>query len=128
MIKIIKVASALTITMLISSNAIHAQETPKIIKDKKLDTLLELKQTLETNNNLYNGYTIQLHNGDLERAKKRKSEYEETKSVWPAFIEYENPNFKLWVGNFETRLEADQVLMKLREKFPSAFILKPDRK
>lgn len=126
--KILKAISVLTITLLISSNSLYAQNTPKIKKDKNLDTLLELKLALEVENNLINGYTIQLQNGDINKVKQKRKEYEQTKAAWPATIEYENPNFKLWVGNFETRIEADRALLQLSKNFPSAFILKPERK
>lgn len=123
-----KAVTALTFTLLTSSISVFAQEKLAITQDDKLDTLLELKKELESENKLFSGYTIQLHNGDLERAQKRKKEYEETKSTWPVSIEYETPNYKLWVGNFDTRLEADRALLKLRKDFPSAFVLKPDRR
>ena len=43
-------------------------------------------------------------------------------------IEYETPNYKVWAGNFSTRIDAERALMKIQQNFPSAFILKPDRR
>jgi hypothetical protein len=40
---------------------------------------------------------------------------------------YETPNYKIWVGNFRTRLEADRALVKVKSKFPTAFIFKPKK-
>ena len=31
---------------------------------------------------------------------------------WPSLMEYETPNYKIYVGNFLTRLEADQRLIE----------------
>jgi len=115
-------------TVLIGSTNIYAQDNPVIVQDSKLQTLVELKGELEKENKLSNGYTVQLHNGNLERAQARKKEYDKSDSSWPASIHYETPNYKLWVGNFDTRLEADRALLQLKDKFPSAFILKPDRR
>ncbi len=110
------------------TTSVHAQSKPNIEQDGKLQPLLELKEELESENKLFNGYTIQLHNGDLQKAKERRNEYEKTNAKWPASIQYETPNYKLWVGNFDSRLDADRALLKLRKDFPSAFVLKPDRK
>lgn len=126
--RISKAVAIVAISLLLGANTIQAQSKPVIKQDQNLDTLLEIKEELESNNKLFNGYTIQLHNGDLNKAKDRKKEYEKTKSIWPASIEYETPNYKLWIGNFDTRLEADRALLTLRKEFPSAFVLKPDRK
>lgn len=126
--RISKTAAAVTFTLLISSNLLYAQDAPVIKQDQNLETLLELKKDLESENKLFNGYTIQLHNGDLEKARDRKKQYDRTKSLWPASIEYETPNYKLWIGNFDTRLDADRALLNLRKEFPSAFVLKPDRR
>jgi len=42
-------------------------------------------------------------------------------------LEYETPNYKIWVGNFRSRLEADRALVKVKRKFTSAFIFKPGK-
>lgn len=124
---LIAITSVIT-TVLIGSINIYAQGNPVIVQDSKLETLVELKGELEKENKLSNGYTVQLHNGNLERAQKRKEEYEKSDYSWPISIHYETPNYKLWVGNFDTRLDADRALLILKDKFPSAFILKPDRR
>lgn len=116
------------ILLLIGYSNIYAQNTPTTTQDSKLQTIMKLKEQLEKENNLYNGYTVQLHNGNLERAQERKKKYIEADYTWPVSIHYETPNYKLWAGNFDTRLDADRALLILKEKFPSAFILRPDRK
>jgi|SRR5690625_668804 len=126
--KILKSTAVVIGSLLISSTSVYAQDSPVIIQDSKLEILLDLKEELEKENRLSNGYTVQLHNGNLERAKERKKEYDEAELEWPASIHYETPNYKLWVGNFGSRLDADRALLKLKELFPSAFVLKPDRK
>ena len=41
-------------------------------------------------------------------------------------IIYETPNYKIWVGNYYTQIEADKKLIKIRRKFSSAFIFRPE--
>jgi len=44
------------------------------------------------------------------------------------YILYQQPYFKLRVGDFETRIEAIQFLNKINDVFPSAFIVQDDIK
>ena len=128
MLRTTKTLTTVIASLIIGSISIYAQSSPEVTQDSRLEILLDLKEDLEKENRLSNGYTVQIHNGNLERAKKRKEEYERLEEIWPAYIHYETPNYKLWVGNFSTRLDADRALLKLTEVFPSAFVLKPERK
>ena len=47
---------------------------------------------------------------------------EPNSSMDEAKIKYESPNYKVWVGDYITKIEADKNLLKLREFFPQAFI------
>ena len=81
------------------------------------------KKSLEKDNKLSDGYTIQLYYGELEKANSIQRKYRGIYGSWPASIEYETPNFKVWAGNFATRLDADRALMEIQRNFGSAFIL-----
>ena len=107
---------------------IQAQNTTVTInEDEKIPQLLNLKKSLEEDNKLAVGYTIQLYYGELSQANTIIKEYRNNFNSWPASIEYETPNYKVWVGSFSTRLEADRARLEIKEKYPAAFILKPDR-
>ena len=99
-----------------------------IVEDDKIRQMLHLKKSLEQDNNLTDGYTIQLFYGEKKEANTIINRYRNLFISWPASIKYETPNYKVWAGNFITRLEADRALKEIKEKFPSAFILKPERK
>ena len=96
--------------------------------DSKIETLLLLKKDLEKNNKLTDGFTIQLYYGNLNKANDIIKSYRGTYGSWPASIEYETPNYKVWVGNFSTQLEADRALIEIHKKFDSAFILEKKKK
>ena len=55
-----------------------------------------------------------------------KEEYVKLFDDSTATVIYETPNYKVWVGNFFTRLEADKSLLKVRKKYKSAFIFRPE--
>ena len=109
----------------INTQAQNASVT--INEDEKIPEILNLKKSLEEDNKLAVGYTIQLYYGELTEANTIIKEYKNSFDSWPASIEYETPNYKVWVGNFSTRLEADRARLEIKEKFPAAFILKPGR-
>jgi hypothetical protein len=91
--------------------------------DSKINELLTIKKGLEKENKMDEGYTIQLYYGDLEHANRTIKSYRNTYVSWPASIEYETPNYKVWAGNFATRIEADRALIEVQKGFSSAFIL-----
>jgi hypothetical protein len=95
--------------------------------NEKVSEILTFKKKLETENKLSDGYTIQLYYGELKVASRIIRDYQKHYDSWPASIKYETPNYKVWVGNFNTRLEADRARIEIKNKYPSAFILKPDR-
>jgi len=117
-----------TILLCVLSISTEAQNaTVTINEDGKISQLLTLKKNLEKENKLAVGFTIQLYYGELSKANSIIKEYRNNFISWPATIEYETPNYKVWVGSFSTRLEADRARLEIKEKFPAAFILKPGR-
>ena len=117
-----------SILMSFLSINISAQEaTITLNEDLKIRQLLELKKSLEEENKLTDGYTIQLYYGEKNRANNVIRKYRYTYDSWSATIKYETPNYKVWVGNFSSRIDADRALIEIKKKFPSAFILKPER-
>jgi hypothetical protein len=91
--------------------------------DSEINELLLLKKSLEKENKIDEGFTIQLFYGEVELANITLKEYKSSYSSWPASIEYETPNYKVWAGNFATRIEADRALIVLKKRFSGAFIL-----
>lgn len=121
-------ALIVSILLCISLETLVAQQAVVTVnQDGKIPELLTLKKQLEKENKLSNGYTIQLYYGDLSKANYIMSRYRGSYGAWPVSLEYETPNYKVWVGDYATRIEADRALLEIKEKFPSAFILKPSK-
>jgi len=99
-----------------------------IFEDKKITELLALKSKMNKENKITEGHTIQLYYGELTGANGVIKNYRRNFSSWPSTIIYETPNYKVWVGNFITRLEADRALLEIQTQFPNAFVFKPERK
>ncbi len=97
-----------------------------ISQDAKIPELLELKTELSNNNELGDRYKIQVYSGNITQAGSILKKFRNKIGIWKAKIEYETPNYKVWVGNFRNRLEADRALLTIRKEFPNALIFKPD--
>ncbi|CAL65147.1 SPOR domain-containing protein [Christiangramia forsetii] len=98
-----------------------------IQQNQKIEKLMDVKTELNKNNKIGDRYVIQLFYGDNGEANEVIQKYRNV-YTYPSQITYEAPNYKVWVGNFRSRLEADRALLKVKETFPSAFIPKPQRK
>ena len=107
-----------------SKNLVAQTATVTVNEDVKITQLQELKKQLEKDNKLLDGYTIQLYYGEHSRANSVIRKYRNNYGAWPASIEYETPNYKVWAGSFSSRIEADRALIEVQRTFNAAFILK----
>ncbi|WP_239022010.1 SPOR domain-containing protein [Pontimicrobium aquaticum] len=104
------------------TSAIIAQEGEVVVnQDKQIETLLRLKK--EVNKTLVN-YRIQIFNGNRQGAEKARDEFVKVFSSWKPDMKFQTPNYKIWVGEFKTRLEADRALLQIKKEFRNAFIIK----
>ena len=112
----------------ICGKGIAQTATLTVHQDPKITELLNLKKDMEKENKLFDGFTIQLYYGELDKASQILLKYRGGYAQWPASIEYETPNYKVWAGNFSSRIEAERALLDIQKNFSSAFILKPERR
>ncbi|MBS3738022.1 SPOR domain-containing protein [Mesohalobacter halotolerans] len=92
---------------------------------QKLDSLLLLKKNMIKNHDIKSFYTIQLFSGNRKNAENAKTEYDSKDYKYPVTIEYETPNYKVWIGQFRTKLYADKAFNEIKKDYPNALILRP---
>lgn len=95
--------------------------TVTIDQDRQIEKLLEFKKDLTTNEI----YKIQVFSGNRSSAEKAKIDFLNSYNDWPVSMEYNTPNYKIWIGNFTNRLEAERALQKIKRNYQTAFIFKP---
>lgn len=99
-----------------------------IDQDSKIDKLLTIKKDMNTSDTDTDRYKIQVYSGNSNsEAEKAKTKIKTKLNELPAIITFETPNYKVWVGNFRNRLEADRALLKVQKDFKSAFVFKPKK-
>ncbi len=123
---ILKLTFILLIFNIFSFNGFGQTGQVTIDADKNIDRLLEYKKDIRTNDL----YKIRIYSGDRTGAEGIKSQASGLYSEWPAVMDFETPNYKIYVGNFLSRLEADRALLTVKKNYPSALILyfKKDKK
>ncbi len=101
--------------------------TTTVIQNPKIEQLIALKADMSIEGELADRYKIQIFSGNLNSAQVALKKFLNKVGLWRGKITYETPNYKVWVGNFRNRLEADRALIAVKKEFPSAFIFKPER-
>jgi hypothetical protein len=110
---------------LFKTTNLQAQEAKVTVnQDRQIDALLKLKKEI---NKTESNYKIQIYNGNREGAEKARLEFRKSFTNWSTDKVFETPNYKIWIGNFKTRLEADRALLIVKKKFGNAFIFKPKK-
>ena len=108
----------------LSSTTLFAQNgNIEINQSNKLYSIIKLKKEL---NSKIQNLRIQIYSGDRDNAEQMIKEFIEIFNDTTADVIYETPNYKVWVGNYYTQLEADKRLIEIRKKFRSAFIFRPE--
>ena len=124
----LKISTFTVVCILFVSNLSFGQQGTVIInQDKEIDKLLEIKKEMNESETASDRYRIQIYSGNRQDAEKSRSTFRNMSINLSSKLVYETPNYKIWVGNFRTRLEADRALVKVKAKFPTAFIFKPKK-
>ena len=118
-----KIIIFFTIISLSHTTLIGQNGNIEINQSNKLDSIIKLKKEL---NSKIQNLRIQIYSGDRDNAEQMIKEFIEIFNDTTADVIYETPNYKVWVGNYYTQLEADKRLLEIRKKFRSAFIFRPE--
>ena len=118
-----KIIIFFTIISLSYTTLIGQNGNIEINQSNKLDSIIKLKKEL---NSKIQNLRIQIYSGDRDNAEQIIKEFIEIFNDTTADVIYETPNYKVWVGNYYTQLEADKRLLEIRKKFRSAFIFRPE--
>tara|TARA_Y100001970_G_scaffold273529_1_gene371879 strand:+ start:160 stop:570 length:411 start_codon:yes stop_codon:yes gene_type:complete len=94
----------------------------EITQSIEIEKVIEIKKEINKNKSMLR---IQIFNGSREEANNTKEKFENIKVDSIIDMVYETPNYKIWVGNYKTQLEADIKLLEIKRYFPDAFIFRP---
>ncbi|OUS22821.1 translation initiation factor IF-2 [Nonlabens dokdonensis] len=122
-IKQLKNSLSIIALLLIVSQGFAQENRP--VKKQKVDELVSTKIAMDKAGDFKDRFTIQLFYGERNKAIATKQKYDRLNMPWKSELKWESPYHKIWVGTFRSRLEADRALLKIKEEYKDAFILKP---
>jgi len=115
------------ITICFSTFSMAQSGTLILNEDPAIAKLLEIKKDMNKDDKNSDRYKIQIYSGNLGSAESIKSKFENSNGKIRSQLVFETPNYKVWVGSFRTRLEAERALVDVQKKFTDAFIFKPKK-
>jgi hypothetical protein len=116
-----KITATLVVFLALTSIMFAQNPRVNVDQDPQIEKLLDFKKdtrTVET-------FKIQIFSGDRSGAERVKNNFSNLFNDLPVSMEFNTPNYKIWVGNFTNRLEAERALVKIKKEYTNAFIFKP---
>jgi cell division protein FtsN len=101
------------------------QGSVNIQQDRRITQLLDLYKNVNASAEFY---TIQVGFGTYEKAEKLKSDVAIDFPGWYSKIVFDSPTYRVHVGKFSTKLEAEREFTEVRKKYPESLILSPEKK
>jgi hypothetical protein len=100
---------------------------PKYAVNKKLDTVLDSIDRYNRARQYIDGFTIQIYAGlKREDALNAKKNLATSLPDLQSEVEYAQPNFRVKVGKYYTRIDAQRDYVAVKKYFPTAIVI-PDK-
>lgn len=104
-----------------------ATAEPKYSVNKKLDAVLDSIDRINLRRNFIDGFTIQVYSGlKREDALNAKKELTSSLPELESEINYLQPNFRVKVGKYFSRIDAQKDYVAVKKYFPNAIVI-PDK-
>jgi hypothetical protein len=99
----------------------------KIVQDEKVDLLVNKHIQINQNKKGIEGYRIQIFFDSGTNSKTRaQSIFESFKAKYPetgVYLTFKAPNYKVRVGDFRTKLDAQRFLNTIIGGYPNAWVI-----
>ena len=117
----------LTRGVVIAQEAASGPKKTEIVQDPRIDQLvskhIKVNQELVT----MDGFRIQLFSDSGNNSKTRAQALQEELMVkYPetgVYLTFKSPNYKIRLGDFRTKLDAQRILNQIAVDYPNAFIV-----
>lgn len=117
----------LIFSLFFSVNIFSQESNVTVTQNSKIEQLLNEKRKINASITVNDRYKIQIFTGDSENSKKTLIQFKKENKKMDATIVFSTPNYKVWVGNFKTRIDAERNLSILKKKYANAFLIKPNK-
>ncbi len=115
------------ILIVLFAHAANAQTHVQVIGDANLDSLVLRNQETNLIQQGIPGYRVQIFFGtDRKIANETRTKFLQEYPEMDAYLVYQQPYFKVRIGDFRNQLEAQGMYHKLLAQFDKVFIV-PDK-
>lgn len=100
-----------------------------VFADPRLEEVVRLRQSINRQGGAFTGYRVQIlsqssYQAEVDSLRAAVARFEEEFPEYRAYLQYFDPDFKIRVGDFHSRVEALPALARIREKYPAAYPVK----
>lgn len=121
----------LVFLLILTGNAIYSQDTNQgnvqIIQDARIDTLLQKHIIANEFDPNIDGYRIQIFfeagNNSKRMANEVKAEFTVKFPDIPNYILFQEPYYKVRIGDYKSKMEAEKFLKQIEKEYPNAFVV-----
>lgn len=113
---------SLLFTFLAGGPRLYGQEL-QVIKEPGVDRLHRYYLQLQEEQDGLEGYRVQIYNGSKEACRRQRSRFLKYYPDRKAHTVYESPEYRIQVGDFHTRLEAQRFLKQIKDDFRGSFVV-----
>ncbi|MGE5383787.1 MAG: SPOR domain-containing protein [Omnitrophica WOR_2 bacterium] len=111
--------------VLLVSSAYAQNERAELVQDSKVDLLVEKHIFLNRHEFTLSGWRIQIFFDSGANSKRKASDvlrqFNERYPETDAYLSFKEPYYRVRVGDFRSRLEAEGFLRKVQNEYPNAF-------
>lgn len=110
-----------------SQKAIPDTGNIEVIQDPKVDKLIAKHIQINQNKGGIDGFRIQIFsdsgNNSKNQAQAASDEFIAKFPNTDAYLTFKSPNYRVSVGNFRNRMDAQRFLFAITTDYPNAFII-----
>lgn len=97
--------------------------TVRIESSAHIDEMVAQKKDYNKSIETFQGYKIQIYYGSEKECYEVKDEFSSLFPDIPTSIIFSTPQWKLQIGSYRTRLEADHAMVNIKKEYPGAIVL-----
>jgi hypothetical protein len=106
------------------------QDNVQIIQDSRIDTLLKRHLEMNEKDAQISGWRINIFfeagNYSKRMAIEAKSEFVNKYADVPCYLIFQEPYYKVRIGDYRTKMQAEQFLKKIEREYPNAFVIQDE--
>lgn len=106
------------------------QGSISVKQDVRIDSLLVLNKKMNEKNPHIEGWRINIYfesgNHSKRMAIETKAKFVQNYANIPCYVVFQEPYYKVRVGDYRTRMEAEKLLKQIVQEYPNAFVVEDE--